>query len=72
MPSCMCGSTDCPSCGPAQGSYKCSSCGSTEEEGCPDPEACAKAERLAMDSMADFFQWERDHVSEIAEAIRAR
>jgi hypothetical protein len=38
----MCGDTCCPSCGPAQGNYKCPACGKWSDEGCDDPVACEK------------------------------
>lgn len=38
---CMCGDLYCYSCGPAQGNFKCESCGVwTADGGCKDPEAC--------------------------------
>ena len=41
----MCGDTYCPSCGPAQGNFKCPHCGCwSADGGCPDPAACVQAE----------------------------
>lgn len=72
MGRCMCGSLDCPSCGPTQGNSKCPHCGATSEDGgCKDPKACADAEKQHLDGMADFFQWERDHAEEIKRIIRS-
>lgn len=31
---CMCGDTQCPSCGPAQGNYRCVLCRAWADEGC--------------------------------------
>lgn len=31
---CMCGDTQCPSCGPAQGNWKCPICGNWQDDGC--------------------------------------
>jgi hypothetical protein len=40
---CMCGDTQCSSCGPAQGNSKCLACGRWADDGsCADPDACAK------------------------------
>lgn len=33
---CMCGATDCPSCGPAQGYYRCTNCGNYGCDQCKD------------------------------------
>jgi methionyl-tRNA synthetase len=48
---CMCGDIMCPSCGPAQGNYRCSNCGRwASDGGCVDPAACAEADRLATEA----------------------
>tara|TARA_Y100000310_G_scaffold111606_1_gene109984 strand:- start:1833 stop:2147 length:315 start_codon:yes stop_codon:yes gene_type:complete len=40
---CMCGDTQCPSCGPAQGNSRCPACGVWDDDGgCKDPVACEK------------------------------
>lgn len=31
---CMCGDTQCPSCGPAQGNWRCPICGAWADDGC--------------------------------------
>lgn len=69
---CMCGDCCCPSCGPAQGNWKCPLCGEWASEGCKhisprtgklykkyEKEAAAaeKAEREAEDKI--YEQWER-------------
>jgi hypothetical protein len=46
---CMCGATDCPSCGPAQGFARCEVCGLWE---CLDPEACQRT----MDACNRHYQ----------------
>jgi hypothetical protein len=32
--SCMCGDTQCPSCGPAQGNWRCPLCHAWQDDGC--------------------------------------
>ena len=52
---CMCGDTHCPSCGPAQGNYRCPICGAWaddccdhfDEDGHLKPEFHAEAEERA-------------------------
>ena len=40
---CLCGDTQCPSCGPAQGNVRCPVCGEwSEDGGCADPRWCEK------------------------------
>lgn len=70
--SCMCGDTHCPSCGPAQGNWKCPICGAWADDGCdhigddgaikPEfkaaEEAAYEAERLATE--AEAKQWAED------------
>ncbi len=48
---CLCGDLQCPSCGPAQGNYKCWHCGEwSADGGCKDPDACnAAADRAEQD-----------------------
>jgi hypothetical protein len=58
---CMCGDTCCPSCGPAQGNWKCPLCGAWASDGCDHvyedsesalairPEWAADAEQAATD-----------------------
>ena len=73
---CMCGDTQCPSCGPAQGNWKCPICGAWQDIGCehfdtegypetPEIEiqlaAIAKAENEA-DAL-----WAADYEKEMAE-----
>lgn len=71
MGPCMCGDTCCPSCGPAQGNYKCPACGNWESDGgCANPEACQKKSAEMDDALAAEYQWQEDHADEIAAAIR--
>ena len=46
---CLCGDTACPSCGPAQGYYRCPVCGLSDDdgEGCQTPDEC----NAAMDAL---------------------
>ena len=54
---CMCGDTYCPSCGPAQGNYRCPACGQwADDGGCEDPERCAKIN--AENDTAEAAMWE--------------
>ncbi len=76
---CMCGDTQCPSCGPAQGNSRCIVCGAWADDGCTDPAVCASrideviaSNRADEDALAAEWQWEKDHAKEIAAAIRAK
>ena len=41
MGPCLCGDICCPSCGPAQGNYRCHACGRWESDGgCEEPAKC--------------------------------
>jgi hypothetical protein len=69
MGPCMCGDLFCSSCGPAQGNCKCSNCGRwSADGGCEDPEACDKAERLAVEAEAAYMA----ETEQIAEEYFAR
>ena len=67
---CMCGDTQCPSCGPAQGNSKCPVCGAWADDGCECTEeqisAALEADRLAAGEQEDFEDesW-REQVIEI-------
>jgi hypothetical protein len=75
---CLCGDLCCPSCGPAQGNYRCPVCREWASEGCEcsdearDRAAAAQAEADAAADrhFAELLQWERDHADEIARVIR--
>lgn len=45
MGPCMCGDLQCPSCGPAQGNWKCPLCGTWVDEGCVHMEEAERGER---------------------------
>jgi len=68
---CMCGSTDCPHCGPAQGSVPqyCSVCG-CEEGQCENPEQCLETRRCAEDAYAEDMKWLKEHEAEIKAIIK--
>lgn len=62
---CMCGDTHCPSCGPAQGNWRCPICGAWADDGCDHigddgnllPEFAALAEEAAArdaEAAADY------------------
>lgn len=66
----MCGDTHCPSCGPAQGNWKCILCGSWADDCCehilesgnykpefiPQVEAEVERERLAAEAEAKYWE----------------
>jgi len=65
---CMCGDTQCPSCGPAQGNSRCSICGKWADDGCEHrdedgntlPAFQAQAERIERERAedeADLKNW---------------
>lgn len=67
---CMCGDYCCPSCGPAQGNWRCPICGEWASEVCEHidedtnqlkPEFVAEAERLAR------LEWEELERQRLAE-----
>jgi hypothetical protein len=54
---CMCGDICCSSCGPAQGNYRCSACGTWSIDGpCTDPAACAKIEEADILAEQEFYR----------------
>lgn len=66
---CMCGDTCCPSCGPAQGNYRCPSCNGWISEGCDCTEEEIKEatvrqneedEAYARAMQEDYFLSEED------------
>jgi len=53
---CMCGDICCPSCGPAQGNFKCPNCGVWDSDGgCEDENACEKANREIAEGEYLFY-----------------
>jgi len=61
---CMCGDICCPSCGPAQGNYRCVACGAWASEGCEcteeDKQIAAVNERMADELLyQDMLEMER-------------
>jgi len=60
---CMCGDTQCPSCGPAQGNYRCPACHTWADDGCECSdeaiEAADKAQAEADDAFAAELEAER-------------
>ena len=64
---CLCGDIFCPSCGPAQGNYRCYNCGAWEVEGgCEDPEKC----EAALASLGDRMLELEEEIAEAAERDR--
>ena len=64
---CMCGDTQCPSCGPAQGNFRCPYCGAWDDDGgCENPQECEK--RAKRDEEAQ----EQDYLIEEIEVNEAR
>jgi hypothetical protein len=66
---CMCGDYCCPSCGPAQGNWKCELCGEWASEGCEHideetgyykPEFAAKIERSEA-----FGNYDNGHMNDV-------
>lgn len=61
MGPCMCGDICCPSCGPAQGNFRCLVCGAyTSDGGCENEQACAEEQerRDAAEQEQDFSDYE--------------
>ena len=53
MGPCLCGDPYCPSCGPAQGNYKCPNCGTwSADGGCQDQAGCVAANKACDEAMA--------------------
>jgi hypothetical protein len=65
---CLCGDLFCPSCGPAQGNFKCCICGRwSEDGGCEDPEACEREARKGDDELATELQAEKFMVDALSD-----
>jgi uncharacterized Zn finger protein (UPF0148 family) len=80
---CMCGDTHCPSCGPAQGNWKCPICGQwaddccehiSEETGELKPEFQAQADEAARveNEMWDQYAKELEESDRLAEEWRQK
>tara|TARA_Y100000310_G_C20626084_1_gene785969 strand:+ start:130 stop:492 length:363 start_codon:yes stop_codon:yes gene_type:complete len=66
----MCGDTQCPSCGPAQGNNRCPNCGKWDDEGgCDDPVACQKAceemDRKETEMWENLWKEEAEYAKEM-------
>jgi hypothetical protein len=73
MGPCMCGDPYCPSCGPAQGNYRCIHCGKwSMDGGCDDPDACAEEDRKMCDDMIAEIEQEKRHADEIEACFNQR
>lgn len=59
---CMCGDICCPSCGPAQGNFRCPSCRAWSSDGCEctplEIAAAEERERLAETELAEELKAE--------------
>ena len=71
---CMCGDTQCPSCGPAQGNSRCPACRTWADDGCECSdemiEAAGKAQAEADDAFAADIEAERNNAAIWREAIK--
>ena len=73
---CMCGDTQCPSCGPAQGNWKCPICGNWADDGCEhfgedgkptSPEVTAALIRIGLAEAEADKLWEDSYEKEMKE-----
>jgi hypothetical protein len=66
---CMCGDLCCPSCGPAQGNWRCIACGAWATDGCActdaQIQAAAQAEALADEEYAKYCQEQRERGEDV-------
>ncbi len=75
MGPCLCGDTHCPSCGPAQGNFKCPICGSWADDCCehfteegtlkPEFEALAQEKEAAEAKYWDDYAKSMENEDEI-------
>jgi len=63
---CMCGALDCSSCGPAQGSFRCSECGRYAcDEHFPEFVCSGCGEKLDVDNKSDLSTCCNENIDEI-------
>lgn len=59
MGPCLCGDTQCSSCGPAQGNYRCTNCGKWTEDGKCTEECLKEQERIDEEAARAYAEYDQ-------------